>query len=487
LGRRHVFKKAYRMDGSVVSSVNEVRIGAERAAGLRVLQVSAGVGMKPLRGGGSSAVAWNLHGAYRERGLDAWMAVGAKEGRHERVSVIPNDSSRSAYARLLLNWENSVASSDETSNSFLRRTLRFSAEPVRRWRIWNGEEDFEFPGTGRLFHLPGGRPDLLHLHLLQGGYFDLRALPWLSTEVPTIVTLHDAWLLSGHCSHSLGCNRWTKGCGNCPDLKIYPEIRRDATAENWARKQSLFKKSSLYVAAPSQWMMDQAMQSMLTPAIRGTRIIPNGVDLRAFKPGDKLAARSRLGISSEVRVLCFAASGIRKNAFKDWQTLAAAVELLSSRATGAPVLLLAVGEEAPGYRVGRAEVRFVPFTDDLPVLANYYRASDVYVHASLAESFGNVIVEALACGTPVVATNVGAIPEIVRQGVTGLLVPPKDPTALAAAVERLLFDPYEATGMGQRGAIDAKTRFGLGDHVDAYLQFYGEAQSDFANRRSKRS
>ncbi len=69
---------------------------------------------------------------------------------------------------------------------------------------------------------------IVQCHNLHGGYFDLRALQWLSARVPTLLTLHDMWTLTGHCAHALGCDRWRTGCGRCPDLKLDPAIRADA-------------------------------------------------------------------------------------------------------------------------------------------------------------------------------------------------------------------------------------------------------------------
>ena len=65
------------------------------------------------------------------------------------------------------------------------------------------------------------KPDIVHCHNLHSNYFDLSALVYLSQHVPTVITLHDAWLLTGHCAHFFDCEKWKTGCGNCPNLSVY--------------------------------------------------------------------------------------------------------------------------------------------------------------------------------------------------------------------------------------------------------------------------
>src|SRR5262249_54733173 len=116
----------------------------------------------------------------------------------------------------------------------------------------------------------------------------------------------------------------------------------------------------------------------------------------------------------KTKILLFAANGIRQNHWKDYQTMRAAVALVAERLQGQEVLFIALGEDAPAERLGQDEVQFVHYKKDLDTLARYYQAADVYVHAARAEVWGLTITEALACGTPVVATAVGGIVEQIK-------------------------------------------------------------------------
>jgi glycosyltransferase involved in cell wall biosynthesis len=356
---------------------------------------------------------------------------------------------------------------------------------------YRGVEDFRFPGTWQLLKLTPQPPDIVHCHNLHGGYFDLRALPWLCQQVPVVLTLHDAWLLSGHCGHSFDCERWKTGCGHCPDLTIYPAIRKDATAYNWRCKQEIYSKSRLYVATPCHWLMKKVEQSMLAPAVAEARVIPHGVDLSIFQPGDRRAARAALNLPQDAMVLLFTANGIRQNLWKDYQTMRAAVAQLAERLHDRRVLFIALGEDAPAERIGHAQVDFVPYQQDRYVVARYYQAADVYVHAAKVDTFPNAVLEALACGTPVVATAVGGIPEQVkgfalahggshsldlnRSGVdeaTGILVPPGHAEWLAHCLELLISDAFLRHRLSTNAACDAQWRFDLNRVVEAYLDWY---------------
>ena len=446
--------------------------------GMRILQVSTAD-----RAGGAEAIAWQLFQAYRRLGHHSWLAVGLKRSNNPDVLPIPNDQCLGRWARV---W---IATGDLLMPAVgrMRNAARWHrliqvgiGQPRRWWDVWRGKEDFGFRGTWQLLKLVPEQPDIVHCHNLHGGwlpnngYFDLRALSWLSHQRPVVLTLHDPWLLSGHCAHSFDCERWKTGCGNCPDLTIYPAIRRDATAYNWQRKRKIYGKSRLYVATPCRWLMHKVEQSMLAPYIVEARVIPYGVDLSVFHPGDRQAVRASLGIRQDARVLLFSANGIRRNIWKDYQTMRAAVAQVAARLPKQQLLFIALGEDAPPEQIGQAEVCFVPYQKDPESVASYYQAADVYVHAARADTFPNTVLEALACGTPVVATSVGGIPEQVEEGVTGFLTPPGDARAMATRTEQLLSDNPLRQRFAAAAVQSARRRFNLDRQVNDYLAWYQE-------------
>jgi glycosyltransferase involved in cell wall biosynthesis len=438
---------------------------------LRILQVSTA----DIRGG-AEKIAWSLFTKYRERGYDSWLAVGEKRSDEPGILVLPNQELRGRWYHFF----HRIASRFQKFEAGICRETLISrlagvlAEPYRRLEYHLGMEDFHFPGSASLLMLSGNRPDILHAHNLHGAYFDLRVLPSFSQKLPIIMTLHDSWLLSGHCAHSFDCEKWKTGCGKCPDLTIYPDIQRDATGYNWRRKKKIYTHSRLYVAAPSKWLMGKIEQSILTLAIAEARVIPNGIDLNIFHPIERHTAREKLGIRPDIHVLMTMGVQITKNRWKDYQTLRRALAILAESLEGQAVLLLALGEDAAPEKIGQVEIRFIPFQDDPRAVAQYYQASDIYLHSASIDTFPMGVIEAFACGLPVVATAVGGIPEQIDDSQNGFLAPPSDAVGMAARIMQLLSDHELKQAMGALSLERARQRYSLDRQADTYLDWYEE-------------
>ena len=426
-------------------------------------------------GGGAEQIADNLLKNYQASGHDAWLAVGEKRSSNLEVLVIPLISDQGLWANLCLSLREWLAPLHARIRGIARLRknlldLSIGSDVIPRWI---GMEEFHYLGSKTILELAPKSVDIVHLHNLHGHYFDLRTLSELSQKVPVVMTMHDAWLLSGNCAHSFVCEKWKTGCGTCPDISIYPGLSRDTTALNWKRKQGIYAHSHLYLATPSQWLMNKAQESMLLPAIMQSKVIPNGVDLNLFHPASQALARSQLTIAPNAQVLLFAANGIKRNKFKDYATIRSTLELLSKN-TSTPILVIALGEEGDEEVFGSITIRYVAPVSDRQTVATYYQAADIYIHASHVDTFPTSILEAMACGLPVVATAVGGISEQIDHGVTGVLVPAGASVAMAQAIESLFNNPQFRTDMGKAAAIKAQKEFSLALQTQRYLDWYQE-------------
>jgi glycosyltransferase involved in cell wall biosynthesis len=436
---------------------------------MKILQLS-----HSERAGGAEKVAYDLFQAYREHGHYSYMAVGHKKTEEEGIFIIPNDAYRHPWTRAMRNYQKAFLANKQSAAAKLSGWLANLGEITRRYERWQGMEDFHYPASRHLVELIQRRPDIIHAHNLHGGYFDLRALPNLSKIAPVILTLHDEWAFTGHCAYTFGCDRLELGCGECPHLETFPAIERDATAYNLKRKHEIYSRSQFYLAAPSSWLLHKAVRSILHPGIIEARLIPNGVDLAVFRPKNKIVARNELGLSLDSNVVLFVGNRTRSNPFKDYTAMEEAVKRVATQSNGQKITFLCIGEKGEDRHIGSATFRFIEFQIDPVKLASYYQAADVYLHAAKADNAPLVIIEAQACGVPVVATAVGGIPELIENGNTGFLVPQGDSNAMAIRTLEILSNDRLRECMSENAAEMARRCYNLQQQVESYLNWYIE-------------
>jgi glycosyltransferase involved in cell wall biosynthesis len=206
------------------------------------------------------------------------------------------------------------------------------------------------------------------------------------------------------------------------------------------------------------------------------RYIPNGVDTFRFKPDPDIRAhvRTMLGVKDAFMWLAVG----RFQPQKDYPNLLQAFAQLVSQEREALLVIAGDGPLRPlmetlALDLGlKEQVKFLGLRRDVPDLM---KAADAYVMSSAWEGMPMVLLEAAATGLPIVATNVGGNSEVVMDGQTGFLVPPKDPRALAEAMLRLMRLPYEIRQkMGQAGRARVEAQYALERVVDQWEALYYE-------------
>jgi glycosyltransferase involved in cell wall biosynthesis len=210
------------------------------------------------------------------------------------------------------------------------------------------------------------------------------------------------------------------------------------------------------------------------------RVIHNGADLERFSPRDRDAAKSavaaELGLPRDFLLYIARLEHPGKNHVRLLEAFSAL-----KRETGLPHKLVLVGSRWNGAELIEAKVAELGLGDEVifpgfvpnETLPDLYAAADVFVFPSLFEGFGIPVLEAMACGTPVCASDVSSIPEVV--GEAGLLFDPHEPKAIADAMGRLLTDPSLRTELIERGLDQAK-RFTWDDAAAAVLEELEEAK-----------
>lgn len=203
------------------------------------------------------------------------------------------------------------------------------------------------------------------------------------------------------------------------------------------------------VVAVSRPLAEEAIALGVAP--ERVRVVPNGVDRDRFAPGDRAAARAALGIAAARKIALYVGNLKEEKGVVD---LARAWAALAGQRDDADLVVVGEGdaraalESAAGGARGLRLVGAVPH-EEVP---RWMTAADVVVLPSWNEGTPNVVIEALASGRRVVATEVGGVPDLVSAPVLGELVPARQPDALAAALSRALDAPYDPEAVASAAA-----------------------------------
>ena len=232
------------------------------------------------------------------------------------------------------------------------------------------------------------------------------------------------------------------------------------------------------VVCVSQRVADFVVRQVGIPR-RKTVVIPNGIDVRNFEHLPiKQQARAALGLPFDQVLIGTVA---RLDPVKRLDVLLQAMKSLSD------VYAIIVGDGPERARLGAMRKRLgldrVHFVGQQGDVRPWLAALDVFVLSSDWEGMPNAVLEAMAAGLPVVATTVGGMPEVVVDGVTGLLIPPRDPQALAQAINVLLVDPERRYEMGQTGRERVRQHFTVEHMVEETESLYEQLLAEKLNLR----
>ena len=233
------------------------------------------------------------------------------------------------------------------------------------------------------------------------------------------------------------------------------------------------------ITTPSLSLRRSALDTMQLPADTRIEVVPNFVDLEEFRPTQDRASLYRLFPRLEWNGPSRPAILLHASNFRALKRVGDAVVALSEVIRERPAVLVLVGDgpEREGVEKLAGALGLgsnVTFLGEQLHLGGLFAQADLFVLPSEQESFGLAALEALASGVPVVASDVGGLPEVVRDGETGRLVPPHEPRALAAAVLDLLRDEPRRAAMGRAARADAMARFRPEPVLDRFEALYRE-------------
>ena len=401
--------------------------------------------------GGASRGAYWLHRALCDAGLDSLMLVDRKYSDDDRIidaSAGPRRVGRALRARL-------------------------DALPLARYR----KTEESYWSVGWVPHrieraLDALDPDLVHLHWITGGFVPVDALRRIGR--PMVWTLRDMWAFTGGCHYSGACERYQNACGTCPQLRSMHE--NDLSRRVVRAKRRAWQGIDLTLVPISRWLATAARSSPLFAA-SAMEIIPNGIDVRSFRPMDRALAKRALGFPADRPLILFGAVNPIGDARKGFGPFCEAMRILARRGWNgcADAAVFGAAEPEEGLPAGTPRMRFLGHVADDSALATLYAAADVMVTPSMQEAFGKTLVEAFACATPVVAFSSGGPADIVDHRENGYLAPPFEAAGLADGIAWCLGAPGRAAALGLRGRAKAEAIYDIRVVAARYRALYHNA------------
>lgn len=274
--------------------------------------------------------------------------------------------------------------------------------------------------------------DIIYIHWINNGYLSIKEMGRiLSLGKPVILYMHDMWFITGGCHHSFSCDKYALNCNNCPIIrnKYLKFVSRCVLN---SKSKYLKGHENLHIVTPSVWLANCVKQSSLF-CENSITVIPNTLNTDLFKPCDKQTARHILNLPLEKKLLLFAADGNSSNPYKGWGYLKEA--LLKMNIPDLEIVVFGNSIDFESEQEIPYKIHSMGYLHDESSLILLYNAVDVYVTPSLAESFGQTVFEAQACGASVVGFNVGGIPDLIKHLKTGYLVKYMDSDDLASGIK----------------------------------------------------
>lgn len=393
--------------------------------------------------GGAARAAWRIHKALLKNGFESKMFV--EKAISDDWSVINTGGALFKGARSLRSILGRIP------NYFLNTTnpiLHSTAILPSTWPSRLNKSD----------------TDIVHLHWINSEMMSIRDIAGI--RKPIVWTLHDMWAFCGaeHYSEDM---RWKYGYTN----KNRPSYESGFDLNQWVWNRKIKHwKHPFHIVTPSKWLSDCARQSVLMRDWP-ISVIPNAIDTDFWQPVDKKIARNLLNLPIDCPLLVFGAMGGGKDPRKGIDLLLEALKLLQINFSELELVIF--GESAPlnvpdlGFRI-----HYTGHLHDDLSLRILYSAADAMIIPSRQDNLPNTGVEALSCGTPVIAFDTCGLPDIVVHNKNGWLARAFDTEHLAEGIRWILSDQFRNQQLSYNARIDAINRFSYKVVASEYSNLY---------------
>ena len=259
---------------------------------------------------------------------------------------------------------------------------------------------------------------MINLHWAQNAYLSLSELQAIQNlGKPIAWTLHDMWAITGGCHYNEDCRKFESECSHCPLLKN--DSISNISLHQFKAKQKIYS-DHIHFICPSNWLATETSKSALTKNNPVT-VIPNTLDLSEFKPIDREQAKKYFGIQTNKKIILFVSMSLsdQRKGFEWFENAILGLEK-SDADWKNKYEILAIGRKAAQPKF-ETTIHYTGRLNGSKAMANAYAAADVFVTPSQQDNLPNTVVESLACGTPVVAFQIGGMPDLIQHLHNGYL------------------------------------------------------------------
>ena len=310
--------------------------------------------------------------------------------------------------------------------------------------------------------------DILHFHLIHNTKLSLFSLIRMCNEKPSIISIHDPWIFTGHCVHFGSCDKYLTGCHNCPNLNLLFPLKYDTASELWTLKELVYSNIDADYIVTTEYMYNLFKNCPLTKNSR-VHLIPFGINVDKYAKISRNKAREHYKIPNDNIVLFHRA----QEAFKGTNFLVDALKQLKIKQK---ITIITCGELGLLDEIkDRYNVIELGNIDDKE-LTFAYNACDIFMMPSIGESFGMMAVEAMSCSKPVICFDNTALPSVIHAPECGIAVENLNSTKLMEAIKYLVENKDERIRRGKLGRELVKNVYNIDVYNNKMLALYEEVE-----------
>jgi len=374
--------------------------------------------------GGAGNAAYRLHKGLESIGIDSTMLVLNKRSGDPSVKVIPSNYSGRIADCLDAPSYNSPLWNQQVQN-WLQLLSAYPNRPKGLEMFTNAESGVRLDLIQEIQDA-----DVINFHWV-AGVVDYSNAALALKDKTLVWTLHDMNPFTGGCHYAGDCQKYKSSCKACPQLGS--DKSEDLSQQVWTQKLYTTQNLQLNIVTPSRWLGRCARESALFSKLP-IHVIPYGFPLDVFKPYPKDSIRRNSNISESAKIILFGADSVT-NQRKGFSYLLDALNRLSLN-NSHEYILMTFGSIPDGLEIpSKYKLLNAGKISNENQLAMLYSMADLFVLPSLEDNLPNTVIEAMACGLPVVGFDIGGVPDMVEHKQTGYLAKPKDTADLIEGIK----------------------------------------------------